>query len=269
MDHETVYTILVQGTPFTLSHSQITFDSPNYFTTCFLGDFCESQTRSVQLTRSPSVFSLIRDYLCGYTVLPLSDRSIPRGMTTTQVVSNLKADALFYQLEGLVGLCDEHLETIARGLPASYRYLFIGWEACKEEEPINYRNLDMDNLDKYFPTPRQLGWHLYVTKEEFETLNLENMMLRKAFINGGTVALKALTGLSTSAEKVLPSHGRKRWLVGVINNYSEKENDEDEGTSSEEEEEEEEEDEEETDEDEQDSVFEGFPGEVLVVFMEE
>ncbi|CAE6406317.1 hypothetical protein ACGC1H_000330 [Rhizoctonia solani] len=265
MEHEESYTIFVQGEKFTLSHSQITFDSPNYFTTCFLGDFHESQTRSVELTRSPHMFPLIRDYLCGYMVLPLNDHSIPKGMTVTQTISNLKADALFYQLEGLVGQCDEHLEAVQRGLPASHRYLLIGWEPRKNSEPINFRNLNMDNLDRHFPTTRQLGWHLYVTKQEFQKFNIRNMTMRKEFINGGTAALKTLTGLSTSAEKVLPSHGRRRWLVGVINNYK-KEN---EGEVTGNVQGEKGEDKEGTDEDGRDSVFEGFGGEVLVVFLEE
>ncbi|CUA76183.1 hypothetical protein RSOLAG22IIIB_12096 [Rhizoctonia solani] len=267
MDHETTYTILIKDTTFTLSHSQVTFESPNYFTTCFLGDFAESQTRSVRLERSPDMFPFIRNYLCGYMVLPLSNRSIPKGMSMIQAISHLRADAMFYQLEGLVGQCDEHLEPLKKGLPVSHRYLIVGWEPSKRTSARDLRNLSMEDLDDLVPTVRQLGWHLYLTKREFKRLGFQNMMPREEFIKGGAEGMLALTSVSSTAEKVFPSAGRKRWIVGVINKCDSETKDEqsdgsgdsdsdsDSGSGSE--------------DGQKDGGFEGFDGEVTVVMLEE
>ncbi|KAB5590387.1 hypothetical protein CTheo_6188 [Ceratobasidium theobromae] len=98
-EHDPIYTLVIGGTTFNLTQSQINFDRPNYFTACFLGDFHESQTRMVELYRSPEMFPLVIDYLCGYTVLPL-------GWSDTLQVKKLRAEAEFYQLEGLVQACN-------------------------------------------------------------------------------------------------------------------------------------------------------------------
>lgn len=99
--------MVVRGKTFLLTKSQIEFDSPNYFTTCFLGDFREAQTRRLNLSRSPEIFEVILDYLCGYKVLPLGQQSIPSRMSPEAALINLRADAAFYQLDGLIRACEE------------------------------------------------------------------------------------------------------------------------------------------------------------------
>ncbi|KAF8750967.1 hypothetical protein RHS01_09023 [Rhizoctonia solani] len=100
MEFNEKYTVSIQGIDFTLSKSQIEFDGPNYFTTCFLGDFRESSTRRVELSRDPDLFRIVLSYLSGYTVLPLNERVIPATMSQEAALLNLRADAEFYQLDG-------------------------------------------------------------------------------------------------------------------------------------------------------------------------
>ncbi|KAL5632283.1 hypothetical protein ACGC1H_000329 [Rhizoctonia solani] len=106
MEHDPIYNVTVRGKDFLLTKSQIEFDGPNYFTTCFLGDFKEAQSHHLKLSRDPDLFLIISDYLCGYKVLPLSDRVIPVRMSPELALENLKADAAFYHLDGLVEQCD-------------------------------------------------------------------------------------------------------------------------------------------------------------------
>jgi hypothetical protein len=109
MENDPKYTVVVLGEKFVLTKSQIEYDSPNYFTACFLGDFREAQTRQIELSRDPSLFTIIVKYLCGYSILPLNEKQIPPDMSPTSALVNLRADAAFYQLDGLIQACDEHL----------------------------------------------------------------------------------------------------------------------------------------------------------------
>ncbi|KZV82404.1 hypothetical protein EXIGLDRAFT_754983 [Exidia glandulosa HHB12029] len=90
------YAVILRGERFTLYRDQIEFDAPNYFTSIFLGDFAESQTRSVELSRSPNLFRIIVNYLSGYTVLPLTAAVIPGDMTFDMARANLLRDAEFF-----------------------------------------------------------------------------------------------------------------------------------------------------------------------------
>lgn len=109
MNPDDKFTVIVRDVPYKLSRSQIEFDSPNYFTACFLGDFQESQTRTLEISRDPDLFGIIVDYLCGYTVLPLKESIIPSRMSLETALVNLRADAEFYQLDGLVQACDDQI----------------------------------------------------------------------------------------------------------------------------------------------------------------
>lgn len=100
------FTVIVRGVESVLTRSQVEFDSPNFFTTCFLGNFQESQTRTLKVSRDPVLFGIICDYLCGYVVLPLNKEVIPKRMCLAAALANLRIDADFYQLDGLVQVCD-------------------------------------------------------------------------------------------------------------------------------------------------------------------
>lgn len=96
------YTVHINNEVFTLTKDQVEFDSPNYFTSCFLGDFAESQSHVLYLSRDPDLFRIIIEYLSGYEVLPLNNSVIPRRMNRESVLRNLRVDADFYLLDGLV-----------------------------------------------------------------------------------------------------------------------------------------------------------------------
>jgi hypothetical protein len=100
------YEVFVRDQRFVISRGQVEFDSPNYFTLCFLGEFAESATRKVELSRDPHLFRLIVDYLSGYVVLPIRQDFLPPTMTLEVARANLRADAVFYQLEGLIAALD-------------------------------------------------------------------------------------------------------------------------------------------------------------------
>ncbi|KAG8682677.1 hypothetical protein FRC09_016609 [Ceratobasidium sp. 395] len=96
------YTVVIHGGPFVLTRDQIEFDSPNYFTSCFLGEFTESRTRTLTLARDPELFRIIQDHLSGYEVLPLHHSVVPKRMSPEVALRNLLVDAQFYLLDGLV-----------------------------------------------------------------------------------------------------------------------------------------------------------------------
>ncbi|CAE6452144.1 unnamed protein product [Rhizoctonia solani] len=104
-------TIIVRGETFTLSEDQIKFEAPSLFTK-FLDDHSETPRPPMRFSRNPRLFSLILDYLCGYTILPIHDANVPHGMTRETVLKNLKADATQYELEKLVKLIDEHQRSL-------------------------------------------------------------------------------------------------------------------------------------------------------------
>ncbi|GAA5940510.1 hypothetical protein JCM10213_001127 [Rhodosporidiobolus nylandii] len=60
------YTVYARGTPFDLTFSQISTDSPNYFTAAFLdSDFSEASSRVLRTDRNPQLFALIVEHLSG------------------------------------------------------------------------------------------------------------------------------------------------------------------------------------------------------------
>lgn len=100
-----LYKVTVRDTTFHLDRSQIEFDSPNYFTGCFLGSFAESTGRELRLSRDPVLFTIIVTYLSGYTIFPLP---MVAGMAESAVVENLLSDALFYGLDELADVLEEY-----------------------------------------------------------------------------------------------------------------------------------------------------------------
>lgn len=128
------FIVIARGTIFTLTRSQIEFDSPNYFTACFLGNFKESQTRTLEISRDPVLFSIIFDYLCGYNVFSLKESVIPLRMTLATALVNLQADAEFYQLDGLIRACNNEIPTKP---PPENEYRVITGERSTGESPGN------------------------------------------------------------------------------------------------------------------------------------
>ncbi|CUA73061.1 putative WD repeat-containing protein all2124 [Nostoc sp, PCC 7120] [Rhizoctonia solani] len=103
----------IQYVDFLLSEHQIEFDAPNYFTDFYFGNWTDSppEERHLQLYwRDPKLFSIIMTYLNGYSVFPLDKCVIPERLSVRQTLLNLRVDARFYRLGGLVHACDEQLE---------------------------------------------------------------------------------------------------------------------------------------------------------------
>jgi hypothetical protein len=99
------YTIIVRDERFVLSHDQLYFDAPNYFTLLFCDSgFSEAtnDTKEAVLHRDPHLFQVIQTYLSGYVIMPLPESWFPQYMSKEAALLNLLADAKFYGLERLV-----------------------------------------------------------------------------------------------------------------------------------------------------------------------
>ncbi|BGP16530.1 hypothetical protein JCM10213v2_004532 [Rhodosporidiobolus nylandii] len=85
------YTVYAREAPFTLTSSQVSTDSPNYFTAAFLdSDFSEASSRVLRTDRSPQLFALIVEHLSRYEVLPLAEQSVPSTMSVEAARENLR-----------------------------------------------------------------------------------------------------------------------------------------------------------------------------------
>ncbi|KAG8687846.1 hypothetical protein FRC09_013249 [Ceratobasidium sp. 395] len=136
------YTVEMRGEKFLLTRDQVEFDSPNYFTSCFLGEFTEAQTRTLTLSRDPELFKIILDYLSGYDVLPLHELMIPKRMNFNAALRNLLADAQFYQLDGLVDQIDQknqEVEGVERTLTSTYVMVVAHWPRSQEGPPRPFK----------------------------------------------------------------------------------------------------------------------------------
>ncbi|KAF8712332.1 hypothetical protein RHS03_01193, partial [Rhizoctonia solani] len=160
MEFNEKYTVSIQGIEFTLSKSQIEFDGPNYFTTCFLGDFRESSTRRVELSRDPDLFRIVLSYLSGYTVLPLNERVIPATMSQEAALLNLRADAEFYQLDGLAQACEAFINPReGQGSPKN-RYLILGskWFVDDDEYRGKFESPIHNPYDSTYNLEKRIYW---------------------------------------------------------------------------------------------------------------
>jgi hypothetical protein len=146
------YTVVVRGETFILGREQILYDSPNYFSTCFLpppskhnkvrdpaggggagvlspvlevaedgedgsGDD-EDEEYELILHRDPYLFKLIEAYLSGYPILPLPEEWLPKYMSSEAALKALLVDARYYELTRLVDILRAHMKTM---VPKVYR----------------------------------------------------------------------------------------------------------------------------------------------------
>lgn len=98
------------------------YDRPSMFSRVFLPSdttgaiFSETASQSITIPdKSPEIFSLIRDYLCGYNIFPLTEASIPPlWLPLSKTYENLKRDASYYGFLRLEAECTKwmkrHLE---------------------------------------------------------------------------------------------------------------------------------------------------------------
>ena len=102
-DHQD--TFLVHFPPndaFTITADMLKHDAPSMFSNVFLsnGRFQETISREITITnKSPELFTIILDYLRGYTIFPLNESAIPpRWLPLQKTYENLRRDASYYGL---------------------------------------------------------------------------------------------------------------------------------------------------------------------------
>jgi hypothetical protein len=96
------YKVILEDQVFKLTKAQIHTDSPNYFTFHLI----DKSEEEIELTRDPHLFRIIIDYLNGYCVVPLRLDRLPSTMAPDIALANLRVDAEFYQLHGLLDMLD-------------------------------------------------------------------------------------------------------------------------------------------------------------------
>ena len=70
-----VFTVVTRGEEFSLSRSQVEFDSPNLFKSAFLDhDSSEARSRILETDRHPLLFAIILEHLSGYALPPPQSR---------------------------------------------------------------------------------------------------------------------------------------------------------------------------------------------------
>jgi hypothetical protein len=158
------YTVVVRGETFILGREQILYDSPNYFSTCFLTPSTSSKQNKVRdptgggvggvlspvpevpedgtdesgdeeeyeliLHRDPYLFKLIEAYLSGYPIIPLPEEWLPKYMSPDAALKSLLVDARYYELTRLVEILRAHLKTMA---PKVYRIYVRHAERTREK----------------------------------------------------------------------------------------------------------------------------------------
>ncbi|ELU39641.1 CVNH domain-containing protein [Rhizoctonia solani AG-1 IA] len=197
------YIITIRGTEFSLHKSQIEFDGPNYFTFYFLAN---SKQRRIELHRDPGLFHIIVSYLSGYNIFPLDERSIPPTMTSETVLQNLRADAVFYQLRGLVCACDEFVEQQL-------------WSSVCLLRPSS-GGTDLDSR-AFFPDELQTNtepassWRLHANKDILSKTPFDDMITVESMLDEGIDGLQAIAKVEGFATHTLGEFDPRRWkLVG-------------------------------------------------------
>ncbi|KAF8593801.1 hypothetical protein BDV93DRAFT_482218 [Ceratobasidium sp. AG-I] len=117
-----MYIIVVGGREFVLFRSQIERDSPNFLTSYFLNSSNHAGNGIVRLhiSRDPDIFELVLRYLNGYQLVPIRNRFVPAESTPEMALLDLRADAEFYQLRGLVDLCTAQEKEQRKEMIVSY-----------------------------------------------------------------------------------------------------------------------------------------------------
>ncbi|KEP46248.1 putative BTB domain protein [Rhizoctonia solani 123E] len=213
MEHDPIYTVTVRGKDFLLTKSQIEFDGPNYFTTCFLGDFKKAQSHHLKLSRDPNLFFIISDYLCGYEVLPLSDQVIPARMSPEIALKNLKTDAEFYQLGGLVKQCDALITQHQRKVQneSQKSYLVYGCEHYYSNEDIPFAQLVDEAIKRTI-------WSVRITDERLIEKPFASMERPKD--HRGLAGLRTIAAVESFARAALPGRAEPH-LIGWHSEISE------------------------------------------------
>lgn len=102
------YTVTCREKTYTLTLAQIQTDSPNFFSTAFLGEYTESETRSITVDRRNDTFEIILQYLDGHDLVydVLQGHFKLEGHETGHAVRLLEAEVAYFGLDRLERLLD-------------------------------------------------------------------------------------------------------------------------------------------------------------------
>ncbi|QRV82903.1 hypothetical protein RhiJN_10919 [Ceratobasidium sp. AG-Ba] len=102
------FTVIVSDKTFELTKAQLEHDAPNSLTSYFLDENGECINKKLELLRDPKIFELVVRYLNGYQIVPLDRHLIPHASTAQRALADIRADADFFQLRGLLRLCETY-----------------------------------------------------------------------------------------------------------------------------------------------------------------
>ncbi|CAE6406350.1 unnamed protein product [Rhizoctonia solani] len=210
MEYEPKYTVVLRGQEFVLTKSQIEFDSPNYFTACFLGDFREAQTKRLEILRNPELFELIVEHLCGYEILPLDDDATSSHLSADAVLRNLRADALFYQLDRLVESCDDIIKR-SKTLSPIRSYMVIGYTTTNRV----VSDASAGQISAYHVQERTTqmergkAWTTIVSEETLSRMG----PLQLAESLSGFTGLRAVAAIEAFASKAVKDYHKLGWTL--------------------------------------------------------
>ncbi|KAH8913938.1 hypothetical protein BT69DRAFT_1343827 [Atractiella rhizophila] len=222
----TVFQIFVRETEFTLSKTQIMFDSPNFFTRAFFGEFEEANSHSIRIDVHPQLFKIVIDYLSGYDVFPISDTAVPSTMSKDTVLKNLLKDAAFLDLDHFTQLLQEEVGKLQAANSSLLSKPYVLALAGSPRSPSDITDLAL-NLRSAGVLPRQRIYRFSNVRCVFKIIQDQNFTMIMSWTGDGwlnpaspynpTLGNSDLTHIrlcqpfqqvvSTTMEQLLEQHG--------------------------------------------------------------
>ncbi|KAH7335810.1 hypothetical protein B0J17DRAFT_630042 [Rhizoctonia solani] len=151
-DTTDTYAVIVRDRYFKLNKAQMERDAPNYFTSHFLDSSGQCTTRILEISRNPVLFELVLKYLNGYHIFPIHPTFIPSGCTAETALGDLRADAEFYKLDGLVSLCKSKESPKSTVRFTSSQYLVISGYFNSTQDGIAPAEDFQQYISRFYPT---------------------------------------------------------------------------------------------------------------------
>ncbi|KAF8671796.1 hypothetical protein RHS04_08122 [Rhizoctonia solani] len=124
-------------------------------------------------------------------------------MTPSTVLANLRIDAMFYQLDGLVDQCDEFTKSQSRVSSLPGRYLIVGTQ---------YKHAEIEDIETQMSTA-MIGraWRTWVTEDVLQKEPL--LSIERPESRTGFNALREVAAVERFIQSQVPDFGPWR-LVG-------------------------------------------------------
>ncbi|KAH8915765.1 hypothetical protein BT69DRAFT_1340928 [Atractiella rhizophila] len=180
----TVFQIFVRESEFTLSKTQIMFDSPNFFTRAFFGEFEEANSRSVRIDAHPQLFKIVIDYLSGYDVFPIADTAIPSTMSKDTALKNLMKDAAFLDLDRFTQLLQEEVGKLQAANSSILSKPHVLALAGSPRSPADITDLAL-NLRSLGVLPRQRIYRFSNVRCVFKLIQDQSFDIRMSWTGDG------------------------------------------------------------------------------------